>query len=76
MTQLRQKMLEELQGRKSLPTTSETNNLRNTLSNPIAHRARRKRQRLRPNPPIASSPADNTLLHPQCSAPAHLSIGH
>ena len=42
---------------------------------PIAPRVRRKRQQLRPNPPIASAPAENILLDAGYSAPAHLSIG-
>ena len=37
-------------------------------------RVRRKRQRLRPNPPIASAPAEYISGPLQRTAPAHLSI--
>jgi hypothetical protein len=40
----------------------EALDLQNT-HHPIAHRVRRKRQRLSPNPPIASAPAGNARVH-------------
>jgi hypothetical protein len=44
------------------PPTTETNKLRNAPANPIAP-PRPPRQRLRPNPPIASAPAGSTWVH-------------
>jgi hypothetical protein len=57
-------------------TPSEAKKLRNTLPNLIGHRVRRQRQRLCPNPPIASASAPKNLLPPECSSPTRLSIGH
>jgi hypothetical protein len=42
----------------------------------IAHHACRKRQRLRPTPPIASASAGNNFARRGCSSPMCLSIGH
>jgi len=42
----------------------------------VPFRIRRKRQRLPPNPPIASAPARNNLIIPDRSAPERLSIGY
>src|SRR5580700_7759948 len=58
----------------SLQPNHATNKSRIAHAKPIAP-PRPPRQRLRPNPPIASAPAGNTWASRRCSPPAHLSIG-